>query len=93
MMVLILGVSLTDYIALRFVGQRYGVVFLDVMRGLIFNAATTWVFARHSRQNNDDLPTCCDGDFIGEFNRVSEARVDQQGDLSCYFSLSLAGSG
>jgi uncharacterized membrane protein (DUF4010 family) len=51
MMVLISGVSLTGYIALRFVGQRYGVVFLGVMGGLVSSTATTLVFTRRSSQN------------------------------------------
>lgn len=51
MMVLISGVSLTGYIALRFVGQRYGVVFLGVMGGLVSSTATTLVFTGRSSQN------------------------------------------
>jgi len=53
MVVLISGVSLTGYIALRFVGQRHGAVLLGVLGGLISSTATTLTFARQS--NKPDL--------------------------------------
>ena len=51
MVVLISGVSLAGYVALRFVGQRYGVALLGVFGGLASSTATTLVYARHSKGN------------------------------------------
>ena len=51
MVVLISGVSLAGYVALRFVGQRYGVALLGVFGGLASSTATTLVYARHSKNN------------------------------------------
>ncbi|MXS86356.1 MgtC/SapB family protein [Nitrosomonas sp. HPC101] len=53
MMVLISGVSLTGYIALRFTGQRYGAVLLGLLGGLVSSTATTIVFSRRSNNNPD----------------------------------------
>ncbi len=53
MMVLISGVSLTGYIALRFAGQRYGAVLLGVLGGLVSSTATTMVFSRRGGHNPD----------------------------------------
>ncbi|SDY07611.1 MgtC/SapB family protein [Nitrosomonas halophila] len=53
MVVLISGVSLTGYIALRFFKQRFGVVFMGVMGGLASSTATTMVFTRRSSYNPD----------------------------------------
>ena len=51
MVVLISGVSLAGYVALRFVGQRNGVALLGVFGGLASSTATTLVYARHSKGN------------------------------------------
>ena len=51
MVVLISGVSLAGYVALRFVGQRYGVALLGVFGGLASSTATTLVYARHSKES------------------------------------------
>ena len=51
MVVLISGVSLAGYVALRFVGQRHGVALLGLFGGLASSTATTLVYARHSRDN------------------------------------------
>lgn len=51
MVVLISGVSLAGYVALRFAGQRYGVALLGVFGGLASSTATTLVFARHGKDN------------------------------------------
>ena len=51
MVVLISGVSLAGYVALRLVGQRYGVALLGVFGGLASSTATTLVYARHSKSN------------------------------------------
>ena len=51
MVVLISGVSLAGYVALRFVGQRYGIALLGVFGGLASSTATTLVYARHSKAN------------------------------------------
>jgi uncharacterized membrane protein (DUF4010 family) len=49
MVVLIAGVSLAGYIALRFAGQRYGAALLGLLGGLVSSTATTLVYARHAR--------------------------------------------
>lgn len=49
MVVLISGVSLAGYAALRLVGQRYGAPLLGVFGGLASSTATTLVYARHGK--------------------------------------------
>lgn len=49
MVVLISGVSLAGYIALRMVGQRYGAPLLGIFGGLASSTATTLVYARHGQ--------------------------------------------
>lgn len=49
MVVLISGVSLAGYVALRFFGQRYGAPLLGVFGGLASSTATTLVYARHGQ--------------------------------------------
>ncbi|OIQ80088.1 MgtC family protein [mine drainage metagenome] len=49
MVVLISGVSLAGYVALRLVGQRYGAPLLGFFGGLVSSTATTLVYARHGR--------------------------------------------
>ena len=51
MVVLISGVSLAGYVALRFAGQRYGVALLGVFGGLASSTATTLAYARHIKGN------------------------------------------
>ena len=48
MVVLISGVSLAGYVALRAVGQRYGAPLLGFLGGMVSSTATTLVYARHS---------------------------------------------
>ena len=47
--VLISGISLAAYIALRSVGQRYGAPLLGFLGGLVSSTATTLVYARYAR--------------------------------------------
>jgi uncharacterized membrane protein (DUF4010 family) len=47
--VLISGVSLAGYIALRVIGPRYGAPLLGLFGGLVSSTATTLVYARHAR--------------------------------------------
>ncbi len=49
MVVLISGVSLAGYAALRIVGQRYGGAVIGLLGGLVSSTATTLVFARSAR--------------------------------------------
>jgi uncharacterized membrane protein (DUF4010 family) len=49
MVVLISGVSLAGYAALRLVGQRYGAPLLGIFGGLASSTATTLVYARHGK--------------------------------------------
>ncbi|MDD3355089.1 DUF4010 domain-containing protein, partial [Zoogloea sp.] len=51
MVVLISGVSLAGYAALRLVGARYGAPLLGLLGGLVSSTATTMVFSRHAREN------------------------------------------
>jgi uncharacterized membrane protein (DUF4010 family) len=49
MVVLISGVSLAGYLALRIVGRRYGAALLGLFGGLVSSTGTTLVYARHGR--------------------------------------------
>lgn len=49
MVVLISGVSLAGYVALRVVGQRYGAPLLGFLGGMVSSTATTLVYARHGK--------------------------------------------
>jgi len=49
MVVLISGVSLAGYLALRLVGRRHGAALLGLFGGLVSSTATTLVYARHGR--------------------------------------------
>lgn len=55
MVVLISGLSLAGYVALRIVGQRYGAPLLGFLGGLISSTATTLLYARHSKLNEGML--------------------------------------
>lgn len=57
MVVLISGVSLAGYAALRLVGARYGAPLVGLLGGLVSSTATTMVFARHARENPAMAPT------------------------------------
>ena len=49
MVVLVSGVSLAGYLALRIVGERYGAPLLGVLGGLVSSTATTVVYSRNGR--------------------------------------------
>ncbi len=51
--VLISGVSLTGYISLRIVGQRYGAPLLGFLGGLVSSTVTTMVYARYTRAHQE----------------------------------------
>jgi len=51
MVVLISGVSLTGYVALRLVGRSHGAAWLGLLGGLVSSTATTLAYARHTRTN------------------------------------------
>ena len=55
MVVLISGLSLAGYVALRIVGQRYGAPLLGFLGGLVSSTATTLLYARHSKLNEGML--------------------------------------
>jgi uncharacterized membrane protein (DUF4010 family) len=57
MVVLISGVSLAGYAALRLVGRRYGAAVIGLLGGLVSSTATTLVFARHARGHEHLLKT------------------------------------
>jgi uncharacterized membrane protein (DUF4010 family) len=49
MVVLISGLSLAGYVALRVVGQRYGAPLLGFLGGMVSSTATTLIYARHGQ--------------------------------------------
>lgn len=51
MVVLISGLSLAGYVAMQFIGQRYGAPLLGFFGGLVSSTATTLVYARHGKNN------------------------------------------
>jgi uncharacterized membrane protein (DUF4010 family) len=56
MVVLIVGVGLAGYAALRLVGQKRGAVILGLLGGLVSSTATTLSFSRHARANSAMIP-------------------------------------
>jgi len=56
MVVLIVGVGLAGYAALRLVGQKRGAVILGLLGGLVSSTATTLSFSRHARANRAMIP-------------------------------------
>lgn len=56
MVVLISGVSLAGYTALRLVGTRHGAILLGIFGGLVSSTATTIIFSRHARQKTALVP-------------------------------------
>jgi len=57
MVVLISGVSLAGYGALRLVGARHGAPLIGIFGGLVSSTATTMVFARQARESAEVVPT------------------------------------
>ena len=57
MVVLISGLSLAGYAALRFVGNRHGAPLLGFFGGLVSSTATTMVFARNARDDTKQAAT------------------------------------
>ena len=53
MVVLISGVSLAGYAALRIAGSRHGAPMIGILGGLVSSTATTMVFARHAKAQAD----------------------------------------
>lgn len=51
MVVLISGISLAGYAALRIVGQNRGTILIGLLGGLVSSTATTLTFSRHARDN------------------------------------------
>ncbi|MCL4472097.1 MAG: MgtC/SapB family protein [Candidatus Thermoplasmatota archaeon] len=56
MVVLIVGVGLAGYAALRLVGQQRGAVMLGLLGGLVSSTATTLSFSRHARASSEMAP-------------------------------------
>lgn len=56
MVVLIAGVGLAGYAALRLAGQKRGAVILGLLGGLVSSTATTVAFSRHARASSAMLP-------------------------------------
>jgi uncharacterized membrane protein (DUF4010 family) len=57
MVVLISGVSLAGYAALRLLGGRHGITVVGLFGGLVSSTATTLVFSRHARESQEFVPT------------------------------------
>ena len=53
MVVLISGLALSGYLALRIVGARHGAALLGIFGGLASSTATTLMFSRHARDHAD----------------------------------------
>lgn len=53
MVVLISGLSLAGYVALKWTGHRYGVTLLGLLGGLASSTATTLIYARHGKDNEN----------------------------------------
>jgi uncharacterized membrane protein (DUF4010 family) len=53
MVVLISGLALAGYMALRLVGARHGAAVLGIFGGLASSTATTMMFSRHARDHAD----------------------------------------
>lgn len=49
MVVLISGISLSGYVALKVVGTRYGAPLLGILGGLVSSTATTLIYAKNSK--------------------------------------------
>jgi uncharacterized membrane protein (DUF4010 family) len=56
MVVLIAGVGLAGYAALRLIGQQRGAVILGLLGGLVSSTATTLSFSRHARASSAMMP-------------------------------------
>ncbi len=55
MVVLISGVSLSGYLALKLFGQRYGAQLLGFFGGLVSSTATTVIYSRHAKNYTELL--------------------------------------
>ncbi len=55
MVVLISGISLSGYIALRIVGERHGAPLVGLLGGLVSSTATTLAYARHNNSGTTPL--------------------------------------
>lgn len=53
MVVLISGLALSGYMALRIIGARHGAAVLGIFGGLASSTATTLMFSRHAREHAD----------------------------------------
>ncbi|HEX4985681.1 MAG TPA: MgtC/SapB family protein [Burkholderiales bacterium] len=53
LVVLISGVSLAGYIAMRIVGPRHGAALVGIFGGLVSSTATTLVYSRHAGRNEE----------------------------------------
>jgi uncharacterized membrane protein (DUF4010 family) len=56
MVVLISGLALAGYLALRIVGARHGAALLGIFGGLASSTATTMMFSRHARDHDHLIP-------------------------------------
>jgi uncharacterized membrane protein (DUF4010 family) len=56
MVVLISGLSLAGYVALRVVGSEHGAMLLGLLGGLVSSTATTLAYSRHVRRESALLP-------------------------------------
>ena len=73
MVVLICGVSLAGYVALRIVGTARGALLLGLLGGLVSSTATTLSFSRHAR--GGALSTNVAGTVITAANLVLPLRI------------------
>jgi uncharacterized membrane protein (DUF4010 family) len=73
MVVLVSGLSLAGYIALKLVGARHGLALVGLLGGLVSSTATTLIYSRHARAKV--LPEAAAGTVILVANLVVLARI------------------
>jgi uncharacterized membrane protein (DUF4010 family) len=77
MVVLVSGISLSGYLALRLIGARESLPLVGILGGLVSSTATTVVYARQGRGNSVTLHVA--GSIIATANLVPLARLSVMG--------------
>jgi uncharacterized membrane protein (DUF4010 family) len=89
MVVLISGVSLGGYVALRFVGREHGAMLLGLFGGLVSSTATTLAYSRHARGGPELIALA--GTVIVTANLVLLVRVGVLAAITAPESLGVLG--
>jgi uncharacterized membrane protein (DUF4010 family) len=77
MVVLICGLSLAGYVALKFAGRRYGAPLIGLLGGMASSTATTLIYARHGKENANLAPLTVSVILLA--NLVVQARLAVMG--------------